>query len=478
MSTDLKMKQVYRPLLYILIALAFWALCIGINVLNKNGLLNRLEMVRPYTLKKQIPKWQDAFDNAVKKINTEWTTALDSTCFTLTDLSANTNCQNSRKNLVLNVRTELSCTAAGYRSPFCSCVQKVLDTVLKDTRSASTPSLATETFSYNPLKNVAGKKDQLIQNIESCHYLYHPTTVAEQNDNGTTRYGVIMYMISTLVTLVLVDAFVLKNIDGIYHYFAVVAFVALLLFVPYGFFFDSMNFTNFVVLHLYVYLPSVLIYVWTEALMYNNGESLKKYFPILHPGYFGALHALMMLLALTQHGVLDLDVINVELCKSGVMAFLYLNLCLYCTGDHDRRAKTTNWWDEPILYTTITILALSFSSAAAPYPSSSESNVLWSIPFLFTGLSVLYALWMAHSNRFQTKSPDNIAYGDYSNTFTDSAYYMSVFLLFIVATILWVGVSDYWRVERLFVDKYLVNTIQFNQTNWAWMNPVFASSAF
>lgn len=472
------MKIVYRPLLYTFIALAFWCLAIALNVLNKNGLLNKLEMVRPYILKKQIPKWQDAFDSAVKKINEQWTSTTDTTCFTLTDLSSNTACQNSRRNLVLNVRTELSCIMNGYRSPFCSCVQKVLDTVLKDTRASSTPSLATETFSYNPLKNVAGKKDQLIQNIESCHYLFHPTTVAEQNDNASTRYGVLMYMISTMVTLVLADAFVLRHINDLYHYALVLVLVALALFVPFGFFMDSMNFTNFVVLHLYVFLPSIVIYVWTEFLLYNNGVSLKKYFPILHPGYFGALHALLMVLALTQHGVLDLDVINTELCKSAVMAFLYLNLCLYCSSDNDRRSKATNWWDEPILYTMITILTLSFSSAAAPYPSSSESNVLWAIPFLFTGLSVLYALWMGHNNRFQAKNPDNIAYGDHSNSFTDSAYYLSLFLLFIVGTIMWVGVSDYWRVERLFVDKYLVNTIQFNQTNWAWMNPVFVASAF
>lgn len=464
-------KWQFKPLVYLLASLGIWVATIYIMSENKDGLLSKLEDIRPYKMKKLFDKWDDVMNDAKNKINQRWIPVTDDACFRLTTI-AGADCIAKRQGIVTDLRTVFKCDINDYRSPFCSCIHKVLDPVTADNRAGtSTPSLPTSTF-VTAAKDVIAKggRDEFTKSVESCHFLHHTTTVADQPDAPWGKRSIILFVLSTVVTLALLDFFVLIAFSPWIRLPVILLFLAIILFAPSVII--SNNGSSYATnVGLFVLLPTLVIFVWVELFLYDQD---KKHFPFLHPGYFPIIHAMLIIYALTQNGVLDEDLIRTEIFKSHTLSYLYLCLCFYSSVDGVSELKDTESIQDSTFFTVLTILLTAGSTAVAPFAESGEFNVLWALPTAFVMATVVGVLWMDTKDRLggkpdekYTKEPINLG-----------TLYQSTILITIVAVAAWYGMSEYWKVERLFLERFFTTSIQYNITSQAWQNPRFVALTY
>jgi len=464
-------KWQLKPLVYLAVAFGIWASTVYLMSVNRDGMLSRIENIRPYKLKKLFEKYEDVWNEAKKKVNDRWTTGPDDACFALTSVAADANCLAKRSGIVTDLRATFKCGVAEYRSPFCSCLHKVLDVITPDNRlGTATPSVPTATF-LTAVKNanLKGGKDEFLKSVESCHYLHHTTTVADQPDNPWARHSIILFILSTVVTLAILDFYVLIAFNAYIRLFVILAFLFFIVFLP-SVVIPNNSSTYATNVGFFVLLPTIVIFVWVELMMTDQD---KAHFPYLHPGYFPIIHAMLTIYALSQNGVLDEDLLRTEIFKSHTLSYLYLCLCFYSSMDGVKSLDDTKSIQDSTFWTTVATLLIAGSSGLVPYAQEAQYNVLWYLPLAFVVSTVVGVLWVDTKDRL---GGSNDTYR--KEPITLGTLYQSTALLVIVAFAVWYGVSDYWKVERLFVERYYTTSIQYNTTYQPWQNPVFTAAAY
>jgi len=476
-KSDKGMHYQYKPFVYLFAAFGIWVACLTIMDYNKGGYLSKLENVRTYKLKKMFDNWNDVYDQARKKIDGQWDTSISAhtACFTLTDVTSDAACKTRRQTLVTDVRSVFKCGVGEYRSPFCSCVHKVLDPVLQDTRlGTTTPSLITATFTSNAVKNIVGRggKDELLKSIESCHFLHHTTTVAEQPDAPWARRSIILFILSTLVTLALLDFFVLVAWGWMVRIVVILVFLLIIFLIPLAIIGDNQS-SYIYSIGLFVFIPAAVIFVWVEAFLSYDDV---KHFPFLHPAYFPIIHSMLVIYALIQNGVLDEDLLRTEIFKSQTMGYLYLCLCFYSSQDNVKTVSELHSIQDSTFLASLIMLVTAGSTAVAPFAEAGEYNILWSLPLGFVILAVIGALWIDTEYRFGGNR--DVSKSSIREVINVGTLYQAAFLLMLLGVAAWYGVAEWWKVEKLFVERYLTTSVQYNLTSQAWQNPVFAAPAY
>ena len=198
----------FKPVVHILGAIAVWAFVVNLMINYKNDdVSSQLDRLRTYSLRRFPFDYTTAKTQWRTLFNDKWTSTDNGEgCFGKTSLETDAECKSKRSDLVKDVRKILGCDI--YRSPYCNCVNQVLRGIANDlTTVASAAGVTPVVYSNKPTgtflataKNMSGRKDLVMESVEDCRYMHHPTYVANEEDNSVIRRSHLLFFFSTVVT--------------------------------------------------------------------------------------------------------------------------------------------------------------------------------------------------------------------------------------------------------------------------------------
>lgn len=198
-----------KPYIHILIALSLWIFTVVLLAAQQSNwtpasvVFLKADQLRTYALNK-IPVLYDGAGGArstiITSFNTQWTIPTDDVgCFALVNWTGNAACASKRNALVTTTRTAMGCDL--YRSAGCNCANQVLKAIANDTNpNRNLPNTFTGVFSTVG-RNVSGQQANILEALDSCHFMHHPPYVAVQTGGNTiARRACLLFILTTMVT--------------------------------------------------------------------------------------------------------------------------------------------------------------------------------------------------------------------------------------------------------------------------------------
>ena len=310
-----------KPLVHVLAALTIWAFVLYLLLKEKNEFItSKLDLVKTYQVQK-VPKDYDYTDIQITgQIKALWATA--GVCMgSYASWNGDSTCNTKRQAIVTAYRAAMGCDK--YRSQSCNCINQVLRNIADDVQNGIIPSGSFTTISAdNPKHNWVGKQDAFFNTIDACHYLYHSSYFAGESNDSVIRRSYVLFFLSTVVTGSLFFQFVVLPFtkrDWLNGWAAPLRLIGLIAFpvvgagVTVGLESGTMGLVTSVLI-----VPFIGILLWYEFFLPRM-----RHEPFIHPFFFAVIQALLSVLALVENGVVDQDVITIEIWKQHLISFLY-----------------------------------------------------------------------------------------------------------------------------------------------------------
>lgn len=445
-----------KQYIHLLAPITLWAIGLALYIVTLNNTLpKRVDSIKTYRLQKRPHSYEDALYNMKEAFVRNWPT---DACFGPINVTADPTCLATRTDLSTSILAAMECTT--YTSQACKCIEKITVGL-----TSSTGSIA---------KDLRGKKDDTVYAIDSCKLLMHNAHTAVFSGKVWAQKTAMLFLILSIVLGNAVDWILVNQYiessqwDGFTASIIKIVNMMVWAFVP-MIVSVSLDF-NTLQIYLYTIVPPLIILFLYES--YKGSYYFPEY-PFIHPYTFACVLGILTFLANAEAGILDNDILIVEIVKCNIAAYIYLQaVWKYMIKHTEKDYSKSKFVEDGTLRAILLVFTLYVVGTMPPYPTACTFVMMWYTPFLWVVLAFASVLWVC-SFDYERNFGDKVKairtkYGKWD--LLPASQHVATIVLIYVSLLVLYYLRENSTVFADLVDKYPINTLQYNTTT-SWMRP-------